>query len=99
MDGKGNYEDFGHKGYPDWYAVYNKLYSNVVIALSKCGGFTYWDSGSNLGQISLNHTGKGTEKRIYIWGPGEGNDTFARESAKAYKQGVVVKLKGLIIDK
>ncbi|MFO7937019.1 MAG: hypothetical protein R6V06_05355 [Kiritimatiellia bacterium] len=90
MDGKGKFEKFTHKKPPAWYAIYSEVYRNACIALSKPGSFTYWDSGSRLGQISLNHTGKGMEKRVYLWGRGTKDDSFAREAAKAYKQGIVV---------
>jgi hypothetical protein len=90
MDGSGNFEDFGFKGHPSWYAVYSDQYRNACIALSDCGGFTYWDSGSHLGQISLNHTGKDTEKRVYIWGTGATDDSFAKAAAKAYEKGVLL---------
>ncbi|MBT4816117.1 MAG: hypothetical protein HON70_10475, partial [Lentisphaerae bacterium] len=84
MDGAGDGEDFGFKGTPQWYALHSDRWNSACIALSRSGGFTYWDSGTNLGQISLNHTGDGTEKRVYIWGAGAENDGFAREAAAAY---------------
>ncbi len=90
MDGFGDAEDFGFKGKPSWYAVYSDHYRNACIALSKGSGFTYWDSGNNFGQISLNHNGEGTEKRVYIWGPGTTDDNFAQATAQAYQQGIIV---------
>jgi hypothetical protein len=89
MDGSGDYEDFGFSGDPSWYAVYSDQYRNGCIALSECSGFTYWDSGSHLGQISLNHNGNGMEKRVYLWGPGATDDSFARAAAQAYQKGVI----------
>ena len=90
MDGQGDAEEFGFKDTPQWYAVFSPEYRNACIALTKSSGFTYWDGGV-LGQISLNHTGEGTEKRVFIWGPGTDSDRFAAAAAQAYVRGVTVR--------
>ena len=89
MDGQGEGEDFGWQGSPTWYAVFSDTYRSACIALTKPTGFTWWDSGV-MGQVSLNHN-EGTEKRVYIWGPGARDDGFAKKAAEAYAQGVSVR--------
>jgi len=90
MDGQGDAEGFGFQGTPGWYAVYSDRYRTACIALTPPSGFTYWDNGG-LGQISLNHGGDGAERRLYLLGPGGGDDGFARAAAEAYAQGVRVR--------
>ena len=90
MDGQGDAEEFGFKDTPQWYAVFSPQYRNACIALTKSSGFTYWDGGV-LGQISLNHAGGGTEKRVFIWGPGTDSGRFAATAARAYTRGVTAR--------
>jgi hypothetical protein len=87
MDGVGDGEDFAGKGAPAWYAVFNPQFRNACIALTPSNGFTYWDSSSR-GQISINAKPDGVEKRLYLWGPGAADDSFAKALAMAYAQGV-----------
>ncbi|OGV67286.1 MAG: hypothetical protein A3K19_30195 [Lentisphaerae bacterium RIFOXYB12_FULL_65_16] len=89
MDGEGDAEEFGFKGTPTWYAVFNPQFRNACIALTPPSGFTYWDGGAR-GQISLNAGADAVEKRVYIWGPGAPDDTFAKAAAQAYAQGTKV---------
>ncbi len=90
MDGQGNGEEFGFKGTPQWYAVFSDTWRNACIALTPSSSFTYWDSGAHRGQIALNTSGTGPERRVYIWGGGAETDAFAAAAAKAYREGVDV---------
>jgi hypothetical protein len=84
MDGKGEGEDFGFKGNPQWYAVAGNGYRFACIALTPASGFTYWDSGRR-GQIGLGHAGNAWEKRVFIVGPGPADNTFPKGIAEAYR--------------
>jgi hypothetical protein len=89
MDGAGDAEEFGFKGTPTWYAVFNDQFRNACVALTQPGGFTYWDGGAR-GQISLNAGPDPVERRLYIWGGAATDDSFAKAAAQAYAQGVTV---------
>jgi hypothetical protein len=89
MDGKGDGEGFGFQGTPAWYAVFSPEYRCACIALTPTHGFVYWDSGSR-GQISLDSEPGSVERRLFLWGPGAGDDGFAKAAAQAYAEGVKV---------
>ena len=87
MDGSGDAEEFGFKGTPQWYAILGENYSTACIALTEPAGFVYWDGG-RMGQISLSHATADVEKRVYLWGPGRADATFAEAVARSYETGV-----------
>jgi hypothetical protein len=88
MDGRGEVEGFGFEGTPQWYALFADDWNAACIALSPAAGLVYWDSGSDRGQVSLDTAGGVEERRVFIWGPGAGDDSFARTAAAAYARGI-----------
>lgn len=86
MDGKGDAEDFGFKGSPQWFAAFGPTYRSACFALTPASTFTYWDGGTWRGQIGLG-TASGTERRVYVWG-GEGAEDadYAKALWQAYAE-------------
>ncbi len=85
MDGKGDQEDFGFAGQPQWFAAFGPKYRSACFALTRAEGFTYWDSGTHRGQMGLGCPGA-TERRVFLWGQGTDNADFAKEIWNAYAE-------------
>lgn len=85
MDGKGDNEDFGFAGQPQWFAAFGPTYRSACFALTRAEGFTYWDSGTHRGQMGLGCPGT-TERRVFLWGQGTDNADFAKEIWNAYAE-------------
>jgi hypothetical protein len=86
MDGKGNAEDFGFKGSPQWFAAFGPNYRSACFAITPASSLTYWDGGTFRGQVGLG-TASGTERRVYVWGAeGAENADYAKELWQAYAE-------------